>query len=105
MDKSKKTVIDYLPFAPCEPITRSQLASVLETSDREIRRQISNAKMMFPIVNVGNGYYIATDPADPNLRHYINSERHRSREIMRRIKSHQKLQRELPDGQLELEFD
>lgn len=103
---SKKTsVLDYLPFAPCEPISRQKLTDVLEISDREVRKQIAEAKMMYPIVNVGNGYYIATDPGDPNLQHYINAERHRSRQIMRGIRCHQRLAKRVPDGQMELEFD
>ena len=99
------SVIDYLPTKAEQAVSRETLATLTGHSDRMIRRTIAALKAEYPIINVGNGYYIATDPDDPNLTHYINAEQHRAREILRGIKSHKRLlKRDQIDGQLNL-FD
>lgn len=99
------SVFDYLPTKAEQAISRETLAMLTGHNDREIRRTISALKSAFPVVNVGNGYYIATDPNDPNLAHYVRQEQHRAREILKGIKSHKRLlKRDQIDGQLSL-FD
>lgn len=79
----------YLPIgSDSTPITREQLCNLTGLEDRAIRREIAIAKREVPIVNVGNGYYIADDPDDPNLREYIMKETHRIREISRGLRKH-----------------
>lgn len=97
------SVFDYLPTNAEQAISRETLAMLTGHNDREIRRTIAALKAAFPVVNVGNGYYIATDPDDPNLAHYIRQEQHRAREILKGIKSHKRLlKRDQVDGQLSL---
>lgn len=91
--KREQSVIDHIPYFPNTPISRERLAQVTGLSDRAIRSEIQSAKMMFPIVNVGGGYYIATEPDDPNLVLYIRQEMHRIREISRGLKTHKALNR------------
>lgn len=99
------SVFDYLPTNAEQAVSRETLATLTGHNDREIRRTIAALKVGFPIINVGNGYYIATDPDDPNLAHYVRQEQHRAREILKGIKSHKRLlKRDQIDGQLSL-FD
>lgn len=99
------SIIDYLPTEAAQAVTRQTLVMLTGHSDREIRRTIAALKAEYPVVNVGNGYYIATDPDDPNLRHYIAAEQHRAREIIRGIRCHKRLtRRDQIDGQISL-FD
>jgi hypothetical protein len=99
------SIIDYLPTEADKAISREALATLTGHKDRIIRDTIAKLKTEYPIVNVGNGYYIATDPDDPNLTHYIRQEQHRAREILKGIKSHKRLlKRDQIDGQLSL-FD
>ena len=84
----------YLPIgAENEPVTRKELADLMGCDDRRVRQEIAKAKKVVPIVNVGQGYYIADDPDDPNLRAYIMSEMHRIREISKGLKKHKWLYR------------
>lgn len=97
------SVIDYLPRNAEQAISRETLSRLTGHSDRLIRRTIAALKAEYPVVNVGNGYYIATDPDDPNLTHYIRQEQHRAREILKGIKSHKRLlKRDQVDGQMDL---
>ena len=99
------SVIDYLPTKAEQAVSRETLATLTGHSDRKVRLTIAALKAEYPIVNVGNGYYIATDPDDPNLAHYIRQEQHRAREILKGIKSHKRLlKRDQIDGQMNL-FD
>ena len=82
-------IFDYLPLGSgVEPITREELVRRTGWSDRQVRSEISKAKQIVPIVNVGKGYYIATDPDDPNLKAYIRSEQNRIKEISKGLKKH-----------------
>ena len=84
----------YLPIgSESTPITREELCRLTGLDDRVIRREIAVAKREVPIVNVGNGYYIADDPDDPNLRAYILKETHRIREISKGLRKHKWLYR------------
>ena len=99
------SVMNYIPSYPETPIKRETLVWVTGRDDRAVRREIALLKRTYPIVNVGDGYYMATDPDDPNLRRYIAEETHRAREIMRGIKEHKRLlKRDQIDGQISL-FD
>ena len=42
-------------------------------------------------MNIGQGYYIADDPDDPDLEAYIRQESHRIREISKGLKRHKAL--------------
>lgn len=84
-----KNIFDYLPLgSDSTPISRSDLASLMGVDDREARNLIKKAKEIVPVVNVGDGYYIATDPDDPNLRIYVQREQHRIKEISKGLKKH-----------------
>lgn len=86
-------IVDFIPKAPCEPISRLDLSILTGLPDRALRREIANAKLEVPIVNVGGGYYIATDPNDKNLVHYIMQETSRAIEVFNGIKACRKLAR------------
>lgn len=82
-------IFAYLPIgSDSTPITREELCELMNTSDRKIRQEINKAKKDVPVINVGQGYYIADDPDDPNLKAYILQETHRIREISKGLKKH-----------------
>ena len=82
-------IFEYLPIgSDSTPITREELVRQTGESDRNIRLEIAKAKKTVPVINVGNGYYIADDPDDPNLRAYIISEMHRIKEISKGLRKH-----------------
>lgn len=84
----------YLPIGKeSKPITRQELVNLMGIDDRAVREEIRMAKREVPIINVGDGYYIADDPDDPNLKAYIIQETHRIREISRGLKKHKWLYR------------
>lgn len=80
-------ILDYIPTYPNEPITRQELCTLTGLTDRKIRLEIQKAKEEKPIVNVGQGYYIATDPNDRNLQQYVRQELHRGREVFRSVQA------------------
>lgn len=87
-------IFDFLPLGSgSTPISREELVRLMETDDRAVREQIRKAKRKVPVVNVGNGYYIADDPDDPNLQAYIRKEMHRIGEISRGLERHKWLYR------------
>lgn len=88
-------ILDYIPFGTgVTPITREALVKLTGLDDRMVRRLIEKAKKEeIPIINLGEGYYIADDPDDPELEAYIRTEKHRAREIHRGLKGHVKLHR------------
>ena len=82
-------IFEYLPIGKdSTPITRKELAELMDCDDRTVRDQIAKAKKDVPVINVGLGYYIADDPDDPNLRAYIISEMHRIKEISKGLRKH-----------------
>ena len=82
-------IFDFLPIgSDSKPVTREELVRLMDADDRKVRQEISKAKRKVPVVNVGNGYYIADDPDDPNLQTYIKKEMHRIREISRGLEKH-----------------
>ena len=86
------TVIDYIPVgSESTPISREDLVRLTGLSDRAVRNEINMAKKDIPIVNVGNGYYVANDPDDPNLIAYIYQEMHRIRAISKGLRRHKAL--------------
>lgn len=86
--------LDYIPYGTTDkPITREQLRELFKDDkdpDRVARRMIAQVKKDYPVINVGNGYYIPNDPDDPNLKAYILKEMHRIREISKGLKSHKR---------------
>lgn len=85
-------LLDYIPYGTTDkPVTREDLVFVSGATDREVRREISKLKKHYPIINVGEGYYIPNDPDDPNLEIYIRSEMHRIREISKGLRRHKRL--------------
>lgn len=85
-------ILDYIPEGKdTAPISRERLVMMTGLSDRRVRDEINAAKREKPIVNVGNGYYIPTDPDDPNLKAYILQEMHRIREISKGLRKHKAL--------------
>lgn len=90
-------ILDYIPYGTTDkPITRDELTQLFaddKDPDRKARKMIAAAKRQYPVINVGDGYYIPDDPDDPNLREYIRKEMHRIREINRGLKKHKALYR------------
>ena len=87
-------IIAYLPIGTdSRPVTRQELVTMMGVDDRAVREEIRRAKKEYPIINVGNGYYIADDPDDPNLKAYILQETHRIREISKGLRRHKWLYR------------
>ena len=85
-------IMDYIPVGKeSEPITRESLVMWTGMTDRQVRQAIKVAKSIFPIVNIGEGYYVADDPDDPGLAEYIRRESHRIKEISRGLKRHKQL--------------
>ncbi len=84
-------ILDFIPYGKTDnPITREQLVQLTGLEDRAVRKAICEAKCKYPIINVGNGYYIPNDPDDPNLKVYILKELHRIREISKGLRTHKK---------------
>lgn len=81
--------MDILNFIPKgrekAPISRNELCLLTGWEDRAVRNAIHKAKEAAPIVNVGSGYYVATDPNDPNLKQYVYQEISRGREVFKGI--------------------
>ena len=87
-----ENIMDYIPVGnESEPVSRESLVMWTGMTDRQVRQEIKLAKAMFPIVNVGTGYYVADDPDDPGLAEYIKRESHRIREISKGLKRHKQL--------------
>ena len=84
-------VIDYIPFGNRNPVSREHLVHLTGLDDRAVRNEIKRLKKEYPIVNIGQGYYIADDPDDPDLAAYIRQESHRIREISKGLKRHKAL--------------
>lgn len=86
-------ILDYIPIGNKSPITRETLVYVTGLDDRAVRNEIKRLKTEYPIVNIGQGYYIAEDPDDPDLAAYIRQESHRIREISKGLRRHKALYR------------
>ena len=85
-------ILDYIPYGTTDkPMKRSDIVRLTGLSDRKVRRYMQEAKLYYPIVNIGDGYYIPDDPDDPNLKAYIIQETHRIREISRGLRRHKRL--------------
>lgn len=88
-------ILDYIPYGTKDkPITRDELRQLFadeKDPDRTARKMIAQAKREYPIINVGDGYYIPDDPDDPNLKAYIFKELHRIREISNGLRKHKRL--------------
>lgn len=85
-------ILDFIPYGKTDkPISRENLCVLTGLDDRTVREAISRAKTEYPIINVGNGYYIPDDPDDPNLKAYIIKEMHRIRAISRGLRRHKAL--------------
>lgn len=84
-------ILDLIPFGNENPITRARLVELTGIDDRTVREIISQLKRFYPIVNIGQGYYIANDPDDPNLEAYIRKESHRISEISKGLRRHKAL--------------
>lgn len=85
-------VLDFLPVgADKSPTSREELVMLTGMTDRTVREEINRLKKDYPIINVGQGYYIANDPDDPNLKAYIVQETHRIRAISKGLRRHKKL--------------
>ena len=70
------------------PITRYELARAWNTTDRQARgrvEQMRNAGVW--ILPAQKGYYLCSDPDDPNLRRFLGSMRSRSRSINKTVKA------------------
>ena len=91
-------IFDYLPIgADSTPVTREQLCKMMGCDDRSVRLAINKAKKIVPVINVGQGYYIANDPDDPNLKAYLMQEMSRIREISKGLKKHKWLYKTNPN--------
>lgn len=85
-------LLDFIPFgANTTPVTRAELEILTGLDDRTIRGEINRLKKEYPIINIGQGYYVAEDPDDPDLEAYIRQESHRIREISKSLKRHRAL--------------
>ena len=85
-------ILDFIPYGTDkEPVKRYELEWLTGKSDRQIREEIRILKRTYPIINVGDGYYIPNDPDDPNLEAYIRKEMHRIREISKGLRRHKRL--------------
>lgn len=85
-------ILNFIPVgSESTPISREELVRLTGMSDRMVRNEINQAKKDCPIVNVGNGYYVANDPDDPNLKAYIYQEMHRIRAISKGLRRHKAL--------------
>lgn len=93
----RNSVLNYLHTDPEKPVKRSSLAKLTGKNDREVRHEIQQLKKKYAIVNIGDGYYIASDPDDPQLEQYYKQERAKALHILESIKSHKKLIKQKED--------
>lgn len=84
-------ILEFIPYGQADrPITRQELVQLTGLNDRSVREEIQKAKKKYPIINVGEGYYVPDDPDDPNLKLYIFQEMHRIREISKGLRMHKR---------------
>ena len=83
------TVTDLIPKGSKNAISRSYLLSLckehgIAKSDREMRRQIEQARKMDVILNLsdGRGYFIPDENDKDKLRTYINQESDRYKSVI-----------------------
>lgn len=86
-------ILDFIPYGTTdEPMKREDLVRLTNLNDREVRDAIEGAKANgYPVVNVGNGYYIPDDPNDPNLMEYNQRETSRALKILKGTKAHRRM--------------
>lgn len=80
-------IVDYIPYGSDHPVTRQELVNRTGLGDREVRRAISEARIMFPIINLSNGrgYYIATDNNDIEAKRFYRQELSRIRSLRKNL--------------------
>lgn len=93
----KNSVFNYLSASPESAVSRRTLVRLTGKDDRAVRKEIQLLKKEYPIVNIGDGYYIASDPDDPQLEQYYRQERAKALHILESIKSHKKLIKQRED--------
>lgn len=67
---NKHPIVGFIPIGARNAVSREYLVSVTGLSDRDVRRQIAEARHIIPIINQsdGNGYYIPdTDKMEERL--------------------------------------
>lgn len=86
-------ILDFIPYGTTDqPMKREDLVRLTNMTDRDVRDAIEVAKSKgYPVINVGNGYYIPDDPNDPNLKIYNQRETSRALKILKGTKAHRML--------------
>lgn len=84
--ETKIDILKFIPIGKENAVTRETLSLALNTSDREIRKLIAQARRNQPIVNLqtGAGYYLPTEKSE--VLKFLNQETHRARSIFWSIK-------------------
>lgn len=96
------SVLDFLPYSADRAISRERLVQMTGLTDRAVRQELQDLKIMFPVVHCENGYYIACKSDDVNLKAYVRQEKARALSILKGIKVHKRLINN--EGQLEFDF-
>lgn len=75
--------------SPDKPITRAELCLIWNMSDRAMRNRLEEIRQAGKWILTSNtkGYYLCTDPEDPNLKAFINKMNSRSRSISKTVKA------------------
>ncbi|RDU25039.1 hypothetical protein [Anaerosacchariphilus polymeriproducens] len=76
-------ILDYIPEGRENAVTREYLVNATGMSDREVRREIQEARERTVIINLsnGNGYFIPNAKDDSLLLAYVLQERKREKSI------------------------
>lgn len=88
-------IMEYIGEGRSAAVTRKELCSRTGLSDRHIRGLIEAAKEKYPIINVGEGYFLPTEEDSALLTHYINEEYAKAMKIIKGLKRHRIKEKEL----------
>ena len=89
-----KNITDIIPKGSKNAISRTYLLTLcrehgIAKSDREMRRQIEQARHEIAIICLsdGRGYFVPDKSDIAELKHYINQEHDRGKAILRNLKT------------------
>lgn len=84
------SVVNVIPKGRENAISRSELSIMCGIGDRDMRREIAQAREQgVMIVNTGDGYYVTDDPND--VARQYRADRRRALSTLRRLRAMRKM--------------